>query len=243
MATRQSKLLACQLIWLHAFLLLLISVTSANGQSTVRISVYGAVQKDAPVRVVGFRYEISRIDIDLLNESEKTISAVRPLIGELGCARKHSPTEGVGLGPVAIRIGPHERATLPSNESPLSPTGLVMEAQDWRLTHVAMQIGVMEVDFTDGTGWSSRRQLAFDPSPVEADADACPDPSNLQSAPTVHRIRFQRRNPALVMPTKQRGGLSVPGVLFTCALSEDEVKGDVVATCPDSSVTVADDSK
>jgi hypothetical protein len=203
---------------------------------SVQVSVYAAIQTKAPVRVVGFHYQIGEIDVDLLNESQKTVSAVALLIGGLGCARKNERTCGVGGGLTSIHLEPNGRGTLSGLDSPFSPASLAGNALGYKLSRVIMQTGVMEVHFDDGTVWNSPPRLPFDPSPVAP--GSCPESDALSSvSPQQYRAHFQQGTPAQAVAVKRENGPPIAGLSFSCEFTEDEVSRNVEFNCPKSEVT------
>lgn len=217
-------------------LLLSLVVANTSGIPEVEFSIYGAVQENAPVQVVGFHYSFGEISVDLRNDSEKTVSSVQWIPGSLplNCAGEYGPGSGVGTPPGKILIRPNKVATLSGTGTPFTPSSLVMGARDHKRTHIFAQVGVYKVQFTDGSIWEGRVQdrrpeFLFDQSPVETPSDACADSDTaLHALSAVTRVRFQGRTPAPMAPIVKTKGVTVPTLFFSCALARE------VATCPDA---------
>jgi hypothetical protein len=165
----------------------------------VRVSIFAPIQADSPLRVVGLHYTERYLRLTLLNSSDKPITGVAIVGLEVvphGCAV--GPTRLIDVGGYVkpLRIAPHERVLTPK-DNPLLPAGmLVFDAQRWGAASLHLQVGIVEVDFADGTKWRPHEELPrtpFDSSLVDADAGKCPDVAVVTKAlRAVDDVRFGR---------------------------------------------------
>ena len=220
---------------LWGVLLALASSVNASEPSTatIRVGIYGPVQRHSPLRVAGFRYSRDAVQVVLVNQSDKVVEGVivvATFAVPSGCAVDPPIGQSAGGGRLdRLHIEPHASGITTVEASPFSPTSLVVAAKDLRTAYLHVQAAVAEADFTDGSKW--RPQIAlphqpYDPSLIKADADRCSDPTSaVEALSKVSKLGFHADSrPVNILEEKA----SVPHLWFACSLEESE------AICPDS---------
>jgi hypothetical protein len=210
-----------------------IAATPKTSPPIVTISIYAPEHKNSPLRITGFSYNDSAIQIVLLNESNKVVTAFM-VDGTLsvppGCSPMTAPPGETGGVLQNLRIGPKETRTTTKDQSPFSPSSLVIGSKEWQTACLQVQAGVVEVDFSDGTKWRPYEALPVDPfdrSLVQADACSHSDSSSIVEAlGRVTKVGFESRTKPVEQEVIKRGGAAVPHLVFSCSLN------DSVATCP-----------
>ena len=215
-------------------LLVLLITASSNAIAAPRItiSIYAPLQKDAPVDIVGFDYGQEAVQVSLSNVSDKLVADVRivgVLVAPAGCAaepRRVSDIGGYTYVGHPLQISPRGRAVTSLENSPFNPGDLVVTARHFGYGSLHVQVGVLEVDFADGTKWIWKPDLPrdevlsslFDPSLVNTDTRACVGAAAVTQAldGLDGRVVFDRK---LAKPSCAGGeGVTVPPqVLFTCS--------------------------
>jgi hypothetical protein len=224
---------------LFSFLAVRICVGAAPTTSPprVKISIYAPKQKNSPLRITGFRYNDSAIQVVLSNDSNKVVTSFI-VVGTLSVPPGCSPTTPqpgeTGGGLQDLRIGSKETRTTTKDQSPFSPSSLVIGSKEWQTAYLHVQAGVVEVDFADGTKWRPYEGLPVDPfdrSLDEADAGACShsDSSSIVEAlGRVSKVGFESRTKPVEqdVPKSAEGSAAVPYLVFSCSLN------DSMAACP-----------
>jgi hypothetical protein len=109
------------------------------------------------VRIVGFDYGQEAVQVSLSNASDKLVADVRivgVIIAPPGCAaepRHVSDIGGYTCVDHPLQIRPRGRAVTSLENSPFNPGDLVVTAQHFEYVSLHVQVGVLEVDFADGT--------------------------------------------------------------------------------------------
>jgi hypothetical protein len=201
---------------------------------TVTIALYAARQEQSPLQIVGFKYGIGNIYIEVSNTSSK------PIVGSRIFAVVLSPSEcpiektgitmrlGDTLSP--LRIAPHSKGI---TSGKFSPGVLIMSAKDLGAGgYLHVQVGVVQVDFADGTVWKWGEGLPlsgpFDVTLLHSDRVRCPNAADVRKAfASVRDVDFNSqivfREPA---DERSRESDAVPRLAFVCTLHESS------AVCP-----------
>jgi len=222
-----------------AFLLapFVVAASQKSVPPVINISIYAPVQKDAPLHIVNLHYDAFSVQFVLSNISDKSV--VNAKIGSVfvapdGCGADPNRLlvlGGVGIGADNVdelRISPHESAvTFPRDHGDISPvlppSILVRNAQRLATAYVHVQVGVVEVDFADGTKWKLQGGMPktlFDPSLANADDGKCPDASAaIESLRVIDGVKFDGRD-------DEDSGGDPPHLHFSCSLEDSK------AICP-----------
>jgi hypothetical protein len=191
----------------------------------VGFSYYAPVQKDSPVHIVGLRYDYPNIEIDLENATDVPVDGIgifAVAIAPRGCGAEPRKTLGVADTQVRpVRIGPRGTGEASGNDSTLDSGGLIFSAA--RLLEAAylhVQVGVAEVDFSDGTKWRPQiepGQTLLDASLLAADDGKCLDVAGVADAlKSIHVVQADHRVDA---PSYGDPGEGTPAPLhFSCRL-------------------------
>jgi hypothetical protein len=211
---------------------------------TITIALYAAPQQESPLQILGFNYGTGEVQIEVSNTSSKPIvrsRLVAVLLSPYGCpAEKTSITTRLGGVLYPLRIAPHSKGITSRTTSPFSPATLIMSAKDLGAGgYLHVQVGVLEVDFADGTRWRWNEGLPsesdgllpsgpFDAKLLEADHVQCPDAVGVRNAWTpVMKVEFKSKSVSKQgsgeMPTEPD---AVPKLVFSCTLHESS------AVCP-----------
>lgn len=168
--------------------ILIVLHASAATDPQIGISVWAASQPTAPLQVVGFEKSsvfARGVEVRLRNVSEKAINSFRVQ----GAFRAACPSSGnaetwgngSALQKEVVLPGAFVQA-----EEQVAGTSVIAMARELKASFVHVQVGVLEVDFADGTVWKNRfpagSQL-FNPELVESDAQRClqwPTPSAIE---------------------------------------------------------------
>lgn len=190
----------------------------------VGFSFYAPIQKDSPVHIVGLRYDDPTVVIDLENISDVLVDGVgifAVAIAPRGCGVEPRKTLGVADTQVRpVRIGPRGTGEASGNDSTLDSGGLVFSARYLKAAYLHVQVGVAEVDFSDGTKWRPQiepGQTLFDASLLAADDGKCPDVAGVADAlKSIHVVQADHRvdGPSYGDPTE---GTPAP-LHFSCRL-------------------------
>ena len=223
-------------------LVLLIAAASSRAMAAPRItvSIYAPLQKGAPVHIVGFDYGEEKVRVVLSNVSDKPVAdvvVVGQLVAPPGCAVE--PRRVIDIGGTYVghplQIGPRGRVVTSPDNSPFGPGDLIIDARHFGYGHAHVQVGVLEVDFADGTKWIWKPDLTrdeilsslFDPSLLDADARTCTDAAAVTQALAAldGQLVFDRK---LAKPSyaSGEGAGAPPQLLFSCDLEGSK------AVCP-----------
>jgi len=165
--------------------------------------IYAPLQKDSPVHIVGLRYDYPSIELNLENDSDVPVDGIgifAVAIAPSGCGAEPRKTMGVADTQVRpVRIGPRGTAAALGNDSMLHIGLVVPVGIDLNASYLHVQVGVAEVDFSDGTKWKLQtelRQTLLDASLVHADDGKCPDVGGTTEAlKSIHVLRPNRGVP------------------------------------------------
>lgn len=195
-------------------------------------SFYAPVQKDSPVHILGLRYDHPTIEIDLENASGVPVDGIgifAVAIAPGGCAAEPRKTIFAADPQVRpVRIGPRGFGEASGGDSMLHTGALVFFAKDLKVAYWHVQVGIAEVDFSDGTKWRLQTQLRptlLDASLVAADASKCHDAAGvIEALQSIHVVGADRRveGPSYGDPD---GGTPAP-LYFSCRLEGSN------GTCP-----------
>jgi len=206
--------------------------SSAQVAPVINISIYAPIQADSPVHIVGFHYDEGSLELALSNGSDKAVAGIAVVGLEVvppGCAVEPGKLINVGGSVEAVPIDPHERVVQSRDNSHLPAALLVLEAKRLDAASLEFQVGVVEVDFADGTKWTRRPRYLyrtpFDTSLANADSGICSDAATITKAlKIVDGVGFDR---GIEKPSyKNDGGSAPPRLLFSCRLENSK------AICP-----------
>ena len=203
----------------------------------IRFSLYAPLQKNPPVRIIGFEHGGGEVQLVLLNSSDNPVVAV--LVGRVdiappGCALGHETAYlSVGGAGFKLRIEPHGKgvtaragifAAGDAEPDPPAPPrfvrAIVFDARSAEAAYLQVQFGVTGVYFEDGTTWPAHIASGYPPDPfdyqlVRAEADKCAEIATVANAlQSVKEVVFDHEGPAV--PDKGDGGL--PTLRFSCSL-------------------------
>lgn len=200
----------------------------------VSISVNAPVQNDSPVHIVGLRYDEGFIELTLSNASEESVLGIA-ILGVQGappgCAAEPRRFVDSGGSAVSLPIGPHKRVVISRLNNVIPGASvLVLDARHLAAASLQFQVGVVEVDFANGTKWTRRPRYLyrtpFDSALLNSDAGKCPDaPVVTRRLARIDGVRFDR---GVTAPSSQgdgEGGVQ-PRLFFSCSLEGSK------ALCP-----------
>ena len=206
----------------------------------ITISVYAPEQAESPLHILRIKYNVDGLQMLVSNASGKQVVGVA-ILGVTGVPRGCQVDEhaliGIGGSVLPLTIRPRESALAEGNSSPSGPAGLVLDAKHSGADgFLHVQVGVVEVDFADGTKWILKPNLRreevfgalFDPSLVDADGRTCPDLARTSKALEEFngRIRFDSRLAATQSSAGGDSATGLPQVRFSCTFNGSE------AVCP-----------
>lgn len=177
-----------RLISLVAIITLLSKPGSAQTPVRFMVSFVAATQSDSPVRVLGVerRSGTSSPMVTVENVSPKPVNAVTvalAIAAPRGCSPEQHPVsiDVIDSGPDSLHyssseIEPQQRAVLRGVDIVGSTAGY---AAQFKSRYLQVQLGVIAVQFADGTSWRRNRAEqklpdVFSPKQLEADASECP---------------------------------------------------------------------
>lgn len=209
----------------------------ASGAPSLSVSLYAPEQKTSPLRITKFEYNVDSVQVVLVNVSDKPVVSVA-VIGLMSLppecteSRQSGVTGTIGGVIHPLLIPPGRDGITSRKNSPFNPANLVMSAKHFAAGgSLQVQVGVVEVEFADGTKWrlpneSLRRPL--DESLASANAAKCPDAAKTsEMISLIHQVRF---NSSVHVVTPEDEGAtsstSIPQLLFSCVLHDSR------AECP-----------
>ena len=204
--------------------------------TSLSISIVAPMQDDSPVHVVGLRYQEGHVTVALLNASDKPIRAVAIVglaIVPPKCASGPTSLVDVGGYLTPLRIESHEKVFMLPSADPVFPIGvLVSEARRLGAAVLHFQVGVVEVDFADGTKWRPHEELPrapFDSSLASADNGMCIDSAAVtaitKALEMTDGVRFDSTVEKPSYEENDRGS-ATPRLDFRCRLEKSK------AVCP-----------
>jgi hypothetical protein len=231
------KYLLSKIVLLATALSLAMSAqTESSAIPTIHFSLYAPVQKDPPVRLVGFEHDGRHVHFVLSNVSDKPVSAV--LVGRVdivptGCAleprREDMAFMSVGGVGLKLPIPPHGKAIgsragifpgegggMTRDPAPIDyPKWFVYIAKGAGAAYMQIQFGVTGVYFEDGSVWPAKLDRLspgnpaepFDKGLVKAEAGKCPDVARVANAlKSVEEVVFAPET------SEVENGETVPGI-------------------------------
>lgn len=202
----------------------------------LKFSIYAVVQKDSPLRIVGFKYDSDDLELVLANQTDRVVTGAviaKRLTAPLGCAVVESTTGELSSGPELkeLRINPRQKLAIRD-----SVAGLVLAAKYLKAAGVQVQTAVTEVDFADGTRWrpdpdprlpTGHPMATFKPSLLVADAGMCSSPDSvIEALSSVNGTRSQSGATPPESSDATVEGEATPHIVFECTLEETS------AICP-----------
>jgi len=171
-------------IWPTGCVALLLVAMSINASAVpaLRITFYAPVQKNSPVRIVGFAYDESRLQFEFLNVSSKPVVAIDIeglAFAPSGCSFKPPMAyENFGIGRYQVHLLPNERKLTAHDAPHAYLLGFIVgTARDLETAYLKAQIRIFEVDFADGTKWGEepRFPTGLESKLVASDSEMCSD--------------------------------------------------------------------
>lgn len=212
---------------------------SAEPAPVLKFSLYALVQRDAPLRIVDFKYDSSDLELIMANRSDKVVTGVvvaKRLTAPSGCSvdSVEEPTTveiSSGSDWDKVHIDPYQKQTVSD-----SMASLVLAAQHLGAAGIQVQVEVTEVDFSDGTRWrptpdprlpTARPMMPFILSLLDADAGMCSSPETIVKAlENVRGTRLEAEGGLIRHSIAIVGGGATPHLTLECKLQ------GTMAVCP-----------
>lgn len=213
-------------------LLGLACLLAGESREELRIHVIVANDSTSPVQITGLQTDSHPNNgptVVLKNVSNKTINSIELAVAQAvpnGCMSPDLAAETdsppvlgyVGFHPEQISLAPTEQVI--SGEQHLGPGLLAWHALDANARFMQAQIGVVEVQFADGTSWSHspQRDIVFSRTLLQADEPSCAD-LRAQAASLEHikRVRLKSQFGS------HESDPAALGYSFTCTVSENDL--------------------
>ncbi|HVZ17921.1 MAG TPA: hypothetical protein VG897_12435 [Terriglobales bacterium] len=207
------------------------SAVSAGGHDSdvpaLKFSVYAPPQGQSPIRIVQFVYTFDDVKVVLVNDSDKWITGawfVARLTPPPGCSMGETATIELSGSKSEFHIAPHQKIEILVNSSPFGLANLVKTAQLQEMAGAQVQVGVMNVYFSDGTEWHTEGRLSakapiqpFSPSLVADDTGLCSSFAEVAKAlPLIRGTQPERASVQSEMTNVHDERL--PHLLFQCSL-------------------------
>lgn len=162
-----------------ATLLQPISVTRSPRSPALQVVVSAAIQEGSPVHIVGILYAPEALRFLLKNNSDKTVESVI-ITGTIevpdGCSLDKPDQDYAAGGHLThLRIELRQQSKTSMREAPFDTSGLVLAAKELRAASLYVQVGVIEVDFLDGTRWRPNPYLFLRPALSKNNVASCSD--------------------------------------------------------------------
>jgi hypothetical protein len=215
------------LVLMPALLVGLAIGATSQAKPSVAISVWAVKQPDAPLQVTGFqRSAVSTRGVEVLlrNVTERPIRAFR-IIAEIRAACPESGESEVwGRGSALDKKLVAPGTSVEAAEQVADAT-VIDFARRLKTSYLHVQVGVLEVQFADGTVWTNKSPAGnqlFDPALVHLDAKRC------SQWPTPGSELDQLKADATIVRDPSAGvmELRTDGYFMTCQLRDGK------AFCP-----------
>ena len=140
------------------------SISKRRNCSRVCIFFLCTGPENSPVHILGLRYDHPTIEIDLENASGVPVDGIgifAVAIAPGGCAAEPRKTIFAADPQVRpVRIGPRGFGEASGGDSMPHTGALVFFAKDLKVAYWHVQVGIAEVDFSDGTNGGCRHSYA-----------------------------------------------------------------------------------